>query len=224
MRSFLRTLAFPIACAFTGAAAALFVIAVNTDPQPPACPDAPTIHIQHEMTPIAPPAPVPVVAPVAFAPACPVLVDVTPPPPRPHAEPVDLTIPDGAIRCTEDNHCIVDRGLYQLLRDNPSLFNDQARILPSLKDGQLRGLKFYAIRPGSLPRQLGLKNGDLLTAINGVPVTSIRGVTTAEALMQQLSVREHPVFSLAIERKGEPVRITVDVGWQQEKASQAQAR
>ncbi|WP_224193898.1 PDZ domain-containing protein [Nannocystis pusilla] len=223
MRSFLRTLAFPIACAFTGAAAALFVVAVNTDPRPPACPDAPTIHIQHEMTPLAPPAPVPVVAPVAFAPALPVMVNVAPPPRR-HAEAAELTIPEGAVRCTEDNHCVVDRGLYQLLRDNPSLFSHQARILPSLKDGQLRGLKFYAIRPGSLPRQLGLKNGDLLTAINGVPVTSSQGVATADALMQLLHDREHPVFSLAIERKGEPVRITVDVGWQQENAAQAQAR
>jgi len=216
MRSFLRTLAFPIACAFTGAAAALFVVAVNQAPPTPACSEAPTIHIQHEMTPLAPPARAPIIA-------VPALVNLTPPSSRP-AEPAGLEIPEGAVRCTEDNHCVVDRGLYLLLRDNPSLFSRQARIMPSLRNGAMRGLKFYAIRPGSLPRQLGLKNGDLLTAINGVPVTSSQGVATAEAMVQLLSDREHPVFSLAIERKGEPVRITVDIAWQQERGQQTAAR
>ena len=47
---------------------------------------------------------------------------------------------------------VSDSFLYLLLRDNPSLFNRQARIMPSVRDGALHGLKFYAIRPGSLPR------------------------------------------------------------------------
>lgn len=217
MRSFLRTLAFPIACAFTGAAAALFVVAVNQDAPKPACSEAPTIHIQHEMTRLAPPAPTPVIAPLALI--QPALANLDPSPRRP--APAALEIPEGAVRCTEDNHCVVDRGLYLLLRDNPDLFSQQARIMPSLRNGEMRGLKFYAIRPGSLPRQLGLKNGDLLTAVNGVPVTSRQGVATAEGMLQQLSDGEHPVFSLAIERKGEPVRITVDIAWQQERHPRA---
>lgn len=204
MRTFLRTLAYPIACAFTGAAAALLVVALKETPAPP-CPAAPTaIHIQHEMTPLAAPA-LPPVRPVAIL--TPSAVDAPP-----------LEIPDGAVRCLEAGRCVIDHGLFLLLRDNPSLLTRQMRLLPSIRDGHVRGIKVYAIRSGSLPRMLGLKNGDLLTAINGVPVTDGHEVISADALLSFLSSRERPVFSLEIERKGEPVRINIDIDWLQEQA------
>ncbi|WAS96181.1 hypothetical protein [Nannocystis punicea] len=206
MRSFLRTLAFPIACAFTGAAAALFVVSLNQAP-PPACSEAPTIHIRHEMTPIAPPAPpAPTVAPIAII-HPPVAV---PAPAHPLVGP-QLAIPDDSVRCVEAGRCVVDLGFYQTLRHNPFLLRNEARILPSLKDGQMRGLKFYAIRSGSLPNVLGLKNGDLLTAVNGVPINREGGMSIAETLVELIRDRERPIIRLEIERKGQPVAVAIDV-------------
>lgn len=212
MSSFLRTLAFPVACAFTGAAAALLVASVAVAPAPD-CPAAPTIHVEHHTAPAPPVAFVHPVAPPA-PPAPPIHVLVPPVDPAP----ARLEIPDGAVRCIEPGRCVIDRGFFMLLRDNPSLLARQARILPSIRDGQPRGLKFYGVRPGSLPGLLGLKNGDLLTAVNGVPAADGHGIASAEGLLNYLATREHPVYSLEIERKGEPVRINIDVAWQQEQA------
>lgn len=208
MRSFLRTLAFPIACAFTGAAAALLVASVTAAPEP-GCVEARTIHVEHQISHI--PAPSPVFTP---PPAPPLQLVV----PRHEPALTRLEIPEGAVRCIEPGRCVLDRGLFLLLRENPALLSHQAWVIPSVAGGKPRGLKFYGIRPGSLPRMLGLKNGDLLTAVNGIPVADDQGVTSAEELLSFLASREHPVFSLEIERRGQPVRVNIDIAWQQEQA------
>ncbi|MCY0987367.1 hypothetical protein OV203_09555 [Nannocystis sp. ILAH1] len=211
MRSFLRTLAFPIACAFTGAAAALFVVSLNQAPAP-ACPAAPTIHIKHEMAPLAPP-PRPTVAPIAIIHppvAAPARV------PGPHQP--RLVVPEGAVRCTEPGRCVVDLGFYQTLRDNPSLLVNEAHILPSMRNGQPRGLKFYGIRPSSLPGLLGLKNGDLLTRLNGVPIDGEGGPSIAEAVVRLIQDRNHPIIRMGIERKGQPMELAIDVAALQDAA------
>lgn len=211
MRSFLRTLAFPIACAFTGAATALLVAAVVVEPAP-ACVETRTIHVEHQIS-HAPPAP-------AFAPPAPVFAPPAPPvhvvlsPPAPPT----LEIPEGTVRCIEPGRCVLDRGFYLLVRDNPALLAGQAHVMPHRRDGKPRGLKFYGVRPGSLPGMLGLKNGDLLTAVNGIPTADGHEFATADTLLNYLAVREHPVLTLEIERKGQPVRVNIDIAWQQEQA------
>ncbi|MFZ6181495.1 hypothetical protein [Nannocystis pusilla] len=211
MRSFLRTLAFPIACAFTGAAAALFVASLNQAPTP-ACPAAPTIHIKHEMAPLAPP-PRPTVAPIAIIHPPVAAPARVPGPHRPR-----LAIPDGAVRCAEPGRCVVDLGFYQTLRDNPSLLANEAHILPSIEDGQPRGLKFYGIRPSSLPGLLGLKNGDLLTRLNGVSIDREGGPSIAEAVVRLIQDRNHPIIRMSIERKGQPMELAIDVAALQDAA------
>ncbi|MDC0720718.1 hypothetical protein [Nannocystis bainbridge] len=230
MRSFLRTLAFPIACALTGAAAALFVVTVNQAPAP-ACPAAPTIHIRHEMQAlatapslherraarVAPPrvAPVAFVHPTVAAPArvAPVaFVHPTIAAPAPFDDPRSrLEVPAGAVRCVETGRCVVDLGFYQTLRRDPSLLAREAHILPSLKDGHMRGLKLYAIRSGSLPSLLGLKNGDLLTRLNGVPLDQEGGASIAGAVVGLIRDREQPIIRMDIERKGQPIAVSIDV-------------
>ena len=47
-----------------------------------------------------------------------------------------------------------------------------ARVVPTLRDGKLIGVKLYAIRPGSPLAAIGLENGDTLRAINDIPLTT----------------------------------------------------
>jgi hypothetical protein len=189
MHIFLRSLAFPVACAFTGAAAALLVAHLIADAPPPAaptCPNAPVLQIHPYPYP-APPPPAP------------------PPPPLPGPEFERLQIPPDAVRCSSDGRCSIDRVFFATVIDNPLLLARQARVMPSIREGEMRGLKFYGLRPGSLPRLLGLKNGDLLTAINGVPVTGIDDLVTVPSPLAHLT------FVLDIERKGEPVQLRVGI-------------
>ena len=74
---------------------------------------------------------------------------------------------------------IVDRQLVDKLLANPALLAKQARIVPSFSDGEQRGFKLYGVRRGSLPRRLGLKNGDLLLAFNGHKLDSIEACMAA---------------------------------------------
>lgn len=79
-----------------------------------------------------------------------------------------------------------------------------ARIVPTLHDGRMIGVKLYAIRPGSPLTAIGLENGDTLLAVNDV------SITTADSILELYRIHAAPDhFDLDIERRGERVRILV---------------
>lgn len=80
---------------------------------------------------------------------------------------------DEAIDCPNKNLCTVERASVDKVVGNPAMLAKQARVVPSRKDGKTRGYKLYGIRRGTLPKLLGLKNGDMITEINGESLTSI---------------------------------------------------
>jgi general secretion pathway protein C len=55
---------------------------------------------------------------------------------------------------------------------NPGDLLSQARFLPKQEDGELIGIEVGAIKPGSVLQDVGLKNGDLITEFNGIPIDS----------------------------------------------------
>ncbi|MCA9696584.1 MAG: hypothetical protein KC431_03580 [Myxococcales bacterium] len=112
-----------------------------------------------------------------------------------------------AIQCDADFvSCTVDRKFVEKLLANPAQLTKQARIVPAVRDGETKGFKFYGIRPGSLPKLLGLKNGDLLTEING---TQLQSLDQAMDLYTKLRRASH--LSVVIERKGESVKKEIDI-------------
>lgn len=138
-------------------------------------------------------------------------------PPKPQARPVAVAtdkkeedapkanssaIPgaEDAIKCESENSCTINREFIEQVLGNPAALAKQARVMPSVKDGETRGFKFYGIRPGSLPKLLGMKNGDLITAVNGSELKSMDG---AMALYTKL--RRASNLSISIERKGETI-------------------
>jgi hypothetical protein len=136
-----------------------------------------------------------------------------PPPPPQHIEismpPPPPPLPPGleqAIRCPGENQCTIDRGYLEELLANPESLARQARIMPSIKDGEMRGFKMYGIRPGSLPKLLGYKNGDTVLSINGMPLTSMDG-----AMAMYSHLRRADSLSVEIERKGERMTKTCDL-------------
>jgi general secretion pathway protein C len=130
-----------------------------------------------------------------------------PPPPPPvvkAAEPAkvdDRLLPgaEDAIKCDGDN-CTIDRAFVEELLQNPAALTKQARVVPAVKDGETRGFKFYGIRPGSLPKMLGLNNGDLLTSVNGQELTSLD-----QAMDLYTKLRRASNLSITIERKDQTI-------------------
>ncbi|HEY0132817.1 MAG TPA: hypothetical protein VGB85_02020 [Nannocystis sp.] len=136
------------------------------------------------------------------------ILDMIPPPPAPPLPPTPLTAEGSqpAVDCAEEGRCTIARGELERLISNPSDLMRQARIIPSIKDGQAQGLKLYAIRSTSFPAAIGFKNGDLLTAINGLEVRD------TDATMKAYSaLRNARALDFTIERKGQPVTLTLKI-------------
>ena len=105
-----------------------------------------------------------------------------------------------AIKCESENACTIDRAWLEGVLSNPASLTKQARMMPSVKDGETRGFKFYGIRPGSLPKLLNIKNGDLITAVNGTELKSMDGAMSLYAKLRRASN-----LQITIERKGETI-------------------
>lgn len=194
----LRSLAYSIACALTGAASGLLVVHLATPPAP-SCPRAPVVELRQVATALAH---TQYVAPRPPPPPAPRNDDGPPPVPAP----APFVILDGVLSCPSEHRCVIGREFFTDLLHNPVRLAGQARVLPSLTDGEPRGLKFYGLRPGSLPRAIGMKNGDLLTAVNGRPVR-----TWDQALTEFTLLRGARALDLELVRRGEPVRLRLDV-------------
>lgn len=69
----------------------------------------------------------------------------------------------------------------------------QARILPRYEDGQMVGIQVSKIEPGSLFEEVGLQDGDTITAVNGQPIDN---ASASKNLLDAL-------------RRGEPITPTV---------------
>lgn len=94
---------------------------------------------------------------------------------------------DEAIDCPNKNLCTVERAFVDKVVGNPAMLAKQARVVPSRKDGKTRGYKLYGIRRGTLPKLLGLKNGDMITEINGESLTSIDKVMSLYTKLRRAS-------------------------------------
>lgn len=119
---------------------------------------------------------------------------------------VDELRPQPLRYCPQPERCVLPRTVLDEALANPASLAKQARIMPSIQDGVPRGFKLYGIRPGSLPRDLGLKNGDLIKSANGLP---LHGFDQAMAAYAKLHRSDRVI--LEIERKGETIRKEISI-------------
>jgi type II secretory pathway component PulC len=69
-------------------------------------------------------------------------------------------------------------------------------------DGVYDGYRLIAIRQGTLPDQLGLKNGDIVRSVAGMELTSVQS-----ALQAYETVRAMDNFCVSLLRRGEPLEL-----------------
>jgi general secretion pathway protein C len=74
-------------------------------------------------------------------------------------------------RLSENQYRVQREEVEQAIRNPAELFS-QARILPKYENGQMTGVQLNSIQPGSLFEQIGIKNGDTVTQVNGIVVSS----------------------------------------------------
>jgi general secretion pathway protein C len=82
----------------------------------------------------------------------------------------------------------------------------EARVVPNFADGRPNGWKVFSIRRTSALRQMGIKNNDVLTAVNGHDLSN-----TEKALEIYAKLQTDKSFTLEILRNGEPMTLEYDV-------------
>jgi len=82
----------------------------------------------------------------------------------------------------------------------------QANVRQHLENGQPAGVMLTNIKPGSVFRRLGLRNGDVLTAVAGKPVATVNEVA---ALYTELNAADS--VSVQIKRRNRLQMLTYDI-------------
>ena len=85
----------------------------------------------------------------------------------------------------------LSEGSFQVQREdiaeamrNPSELFSEARILPRYENGAMVGVQLSSIKQGSLFEEIGIQNGDTVTQVNGITVTSPQD---SAALLKELT-------------------------------------
>ncbi|MEX1367285.1 MAG: hypothetical protein AB1Z98_29430 [Nannocystaceae bacterium] len=127
-------------------------------------------------------------------------------------EPSDREIEGAAegIQCTEPAperiECTIDRAFIDDLMSHPSQLARQARVVPRLVDGETSGFKLYGIRRGSLPKLLGLKNGDAIVRVDGKELSDVDAAMEAYTALPKAER-----FVVELERKGLPIALAIEI-------------
>lgn len=111
--------------------------------------------------------------------------------------------PSTAARTGMDNEL---RELRNTLIQNPQDAMNLINIQPVMADGQIRG---YSVRPGQDRRlfsSIGLRPGDIVTSVNGLPVSD---PSQLGALYQQFT--SAPTLNITVERRGRSMELSLNL-------------
>jgi general secretion pathway protein C len=113
-----------------------------------------------------------------------------------------------AIRTVGKNAWRVDRRAVDEAMKNLNRFTGQIEVLPVnlRKDGQTDGFKVSSVRTPSVFSRIGLKNGDVLKYVNGMPLTGFDQVMQAYA-----KLRSAPAIQLSVLRGNRPVTLSYEI-------------
>lgn len=81
-------------------------------------------------------------------------------------------VPGSGVRRLGSDRWSVSREELESAKTNMSQLMTQIRIAPNFTDGKPDGFKLLSIKRGSLFDRLGLRNGDVVRHVNGVPLDS----------------------------------------------------
>jgi general secretion pathway protein C len=128
-----------------------------------------------------------------------------PPAPPPAASAAGGTDPlsvemDRGIKKTGEHSYEIQRGTLESVLGNMSLLSRSARIVPEMRDGKAAGFRLYAVKPDGPFAKIGMQNGDVISSINGLEITS-----PEKALEVYAKLKSASHLSLGMETNGKKV-------------------
>jgi general secretion pathway protein C len=128
------------------------------------------------------------------APAAPVAAVAAPP-----SDPLMAEMEKG-VKKTGENTYDVQRQTVDSLLGNMSVLSRSARIVPEIRDGKAVGFRLFSVRPDGPFAKIGLQNGDVISAINGLEMT-----TPDNALTVYTKLKSASHLSVGLERNGQKI-------------------
>ena len=110
------------------------------------------------------------------------------------------------VRRVGNNERVVDRGLVREVMANPSKFTKGLRFRPKKERGKVVGYSIRRMARNSPLSLLGLKRSDVITAVNGKPMTNMN---TMLGLYSKLGSTNE--VRVSVKRRGKPMTLKVRV-------------
>jgi len=105
------------------------------------------------------------------------------------------------IRALDESHYEVSRTEVEAALNHLEELARDVRIVPAYGGGQPHGFKVFAIRPGSLFAQIGMRDGDVVRRINGFEMN-----TAENALEVYTRLRSANRIDVELERNGSSIQ------------------
>jgi type II secretion system protein C len=112
----------------------------------------------------------------------------------------------GGISKLGPNKYLVERSTINSDAQNMSQLLTEVRALPVMQNGTSNGFQLSEIQPGSLFEQIGLQNGDILTAVSGQQLSD-----PAQALQMFSTLTTRSFITLNVLRNGIPLQLSYTI-------------
>ena len=122
-----------------------------------------------------------------------------PSPPRPSAPPLNE-------ESSQQGAMFIDRETVTAATEDMNKLLTQARLVPNFTGGEADGFRIFSIVPSSIFDKIGLRNGDILSGING---TEIKDPEKAFQVYQML--KDNDRFVIDLVRAGQKMTLNYEI-------------
>jgi len=119
--------------------------------------------------------------------------------PNRDTDPFAADLAKGIKKLGEHNYEL-QRNTLESVLGNMALLSRSARIVPEMKDGKAAGFRLFAVRPDGPFAMIGMQNGDIISSINGLEITS-----PEKALEVYAKLKSASHLSLGMERNSQKI-------------------